>query len=142
MLKQHTIRCSVVCFLLLCGSCTKHRDDAIKLGTCEEYPICDTTNVNGLQSIHCEPTGFDFAEPCFSGQSGDTLNLRFTLPIKTAVFLEILDDDENSVEVLKDGDSLMAGRHTISWLNNRGYEILGVRLHASSYSKTYWFFTE
>lgn len=136
------------CFLLFSVSCINHVHDAVKLNSCEEYPTCDTTKDNSQDSggpvpalPNCGPVLFDFAEPCFSDQSGDTLRLSFTLPIISAVHLEILDDNEKKVDMLFNGDTLPPAYHSIMWPIDFGYDILGVRFQASKYSKTFWFYT-
>src|SRR5271157_2765482 len=94
---------SVIIVLFVMINCSKdsNNKEIINLGRCGAYPKCDTTydSSHGVFSVHCDPTGQNFALPCYK-DSTDTIQFRFMIPAKTVVSLELVDENENVKQLL------------------------------------------
>ena len=138
-MKKRFLLSILTAFLASCGD---KEHDAIRLDTCGEYPNCDTTNDSSSGKISCSPQVFDFATPCFNNNIRDTIQFRFSLPQRQSVELHLLNEDGTILQTLFTHESLQPGFHTIGYPNPKDGGVIGCRLTAGTYSRTFWFYQE
>lgn len=134
MIKFHLI--NIFLLLLFCSK----QHDAIHLTYCQNNN--DTTitqDSNGLGQSNISIPKTILQEPCFKDSLSDSILIKWAVPNKDSILLELLNQYENVIQIIENG-SLMPGSYNFPIKNNRDNQIYGIRMIYGSYDNTIWFY--